>query len=183
MEFTLTQDFPAGMDRLWAAFGRADYVRRKYRALGATTVRIRHFRVTAQAIDIELERDVPVDPSRLPTWSRALVGTRQTLLHRSAWQRTGPTQATATLDVSPRGLPLHARGQATIVELGPELTRMRLTWRVESTLPLIGEMAERLLADQVLAALEADHAFTLRFLTGAASSRPHPRTSPSGGAG
>jgi len=25
MEFTLTQDFPAGLDRLWAAFGGAEY--------------------------------------------------------------------------------------------------------------------------------------------------------------
>lgn len=40
MEFTLTQYFPAGLDRLWAAFGRADYPRLKYLALGATAVRL-----------------------------------------------------------------------------------------------------------------------------------------------
>jgi hypothetical protein len=34
MEFTITQDFPAGLDRLWAVFGRPDYPRRKYRAFG-----------------------------------------------------------------------------------------------------------------------------------------------------
>lgn len=183
MEFTLTQDFPAGIDRLWAVFGRLDYVRRKYRALGATAVRPRHFEATAQAIDVELERDVPVDPSRLPMWSRPLVGTKQTLRHHTAWRRSGPTQATATLDISPKGLPLHARGLATIVEVSPELTRMQLTWRTKSTLPMFGFLAERLLADQVRSALDADHAFTLQFLADADPGHPPAGSRPSGGAG
>ena len=50
MEFTLTQDFPAGLDLLWAAFGRADYPRLKYLALGAMAVRLPRFSATAQAI-------------------------------------------------------------------------------------------------------------------------------------
>ena len=72
MEFTLTQDFPAGLDRLRVAFGRSEYPKQKYSALGATAVRIRRFQATAKAIDVELERDVPVDKSRLPPWMRLL---------------------------------------------------------------------------------------------------------------
>jgi hypothetical protein len=175
MEFTLTQDFPAGLDRLWAAFGRADYPRLKYLALGATAVRLHRFSATAQAIDIELERDMPVDPSRLPRWSRAFVGSEQTLRHHTVWRRIGPAQATAQLDISPTGLPVRAQGTAAIVELGPESTRMLLTWRMQSRVPVIGGKVERLFADQVRNALEADHAFTLQYLTAVAPNRP-PRT-------
>ena len=172
MEFTMTQDFPASLDRLWAVFGQAGYVRSKYRALGAATVQLRHFEATPQAIDIDLERDMPVDPSRLPAWSRSLASARQTLRHRTAWRREGPARATAELDISVKGLPLHARGQATIAQVEPDLTRMQITWRVQSALPLIGGRVEQLLADQVGAGLAADHEFTLKFLAGATAGRP-----------
>jgi hypothetical protein len=178
MEFTLTQDFPAGLDRLWAAFGRAEYPRLKYLALGATAVRLHRFSATAQAIDVELERVMPVDPSRLPRWSRAFVGSEQTLRHHTVWRRIGPAQATAELDISPTGLPVRAQGTATIVESGPESTRMLLTWRVQSRVPVIGGRVERLFADQVRNALEADHAFTLQYRMAIASKHPRALSSP-----
>ena len=142
MEFTLTQDFLAGLDCLWAAFGRADYPRLKYVALGATAVRLHRFNATAQVIDIELE---PV-----------------CVFRRSVTDRFG--SVTAELDIWPTGLPVRAQGTAAIVESGSESTRLPLTWRVQSGVPVIGDKVERLFADQVRNALEADHAFTLQYL-------------------
>jgi hypothetical protein len=46
---------------------------------------------------------------------------------------------------------------------------MLLTWRVQSRVPVIGGKVERLFADQVRNALEADHAFTLQNLMAIAS--------------
>jgi hypothetical protein len=164
MDFTLTQDFPAGLDRLWVVFGRPDYPERKYRALGATAFRMKQFRATQRTIEVELERDVPVDPSRLPAWARRVVGGRQTLRHHTRWQRVSPTRVTAELDISPLGLPVSAHGVGTIVESAPEMTRMTLAWRVTSKVPMIGDRIERLFADQVRSALDDDHAFTLQYL-------------------
>lgn len=174
MEFTVTQDFPAGMDRLWSTFGQIDYVRRKYRALGAAAVRVRHFKATDKAIDIELELDMPLDPTRMPMWSRALIGPKLTLRHRTAWWRDGPTHATATLDISPKGLPLRAQGLAMIAEINSHLTRMQVNWHVVSTAQVVGDRVEHLLAEKVQTALDADHAFTLRFL--AADKPPRPKS-------
>jgi hypothetical protein len=171
IELNLTQDYPAGLDRLWAAFGRADYPRQKYLALGATAVRTGRFSVTAQAIDVELERDVPVDPRGLPFWARRLIGGQQTIRHRSAWRRAGPTRATAELDIDPAGLPVRAHGLGTITETAPGRSRMVLTWRVESTFPVIGGKAERLFADLIRTSLDADHDFTLRYLEAGGRSR------------
>ena len=164
MDFTLTQYFPTGLDRLWAVFGRPEYPQRKYSALGATAFRLERFRVTEQTIEVGLERDVPVDPSRLPPWVRTMVGGQQTLRHRTRWRRVSPTRVTAELDISPISLPVRARGVGTIVEIAPEMTRMVITWQVKSRVPMIGEKIERLFADQVRAALEDDHAFTLQYL-------------------
>ena len=168
-ESSLTQlntpsDFPACLDSLWAAFGSEDYPRQKYLALGATAVRLDCFSATAQAIDVELERDLPVDPRRLPSWARWLIGRQQTLRHRSAWRREGPTRAIAELHISPVGLPVQAHGLGTITETSAGTSRMVLTWRVASDLPLIGHKVERLFADLMRRSLDADHAFTLHYL-------------------
>jgi hypothetical protein len=164
MDFTLTQYFPAGLDRLWDVFGQPDYPQRKYRALGATAVRLQRFDATAQTIEVELERDVPVDPSELPTWVRRMVGGQQTLRHHTRWRRVSPTRVTADLDISPIRLPVRAHGDGTIVEIAPGRTRMTLDWHVTSIVPLMGGTVERLFAAQVRAALDDDHAFTRQYL-------------------
>ncbi|MDZ7590542.1 MAG: DUF2505 domain-containing protein [Rubrivivax sp.] len=164
IEFKLIQSYPAGIDRLWAAFGRPDYPVQKYLALGATAVRTVRFIASAQAIEVELERDVPVDPRQLPSWARWLAGRRQTLRHRSAWRRDGPTRATAELHIALLHLPVQARALGTITETSAGASRMVLTWRVSSDLPLVGARVERLFVDLIRTSLDADHAFTLRYL-------------------
>jgi hypothetical protein len=93
-----------------------------------------------------------------------LIGSQQTVRHRSAWRRAGPARATADLDISPVGLPVRAHGLGTIAETSPGTTRMVLTWRVESNLPVIGHKIERLFAEMIRTSLDADHAFTLNYL-------------------
>jgi len=161
MEFTLTQDFPAGLDRLWAAFGSSEYPKQKYSSLGATVVRVHRFQATAKAIDVELERVVPVDKSRLPPLMRLMARSEQTLQHRTKWRRVDPKHVTAELDILPLGLPVRAHGGGTIVESRRGATRMVLTWQLHSVL---GEKSERVFADQIRAALDDDHAFTLQYL-------------------
>lgn len=164
MDFSTTQDFPAGLDRLWAVFGRPEYPLRKYESLGATAIRMHVFHVTAQLIEVDLERDVSVDPVRLPAWARTFIGSGQTLRHRTQWRRIGPTQAAAELDISPNGLPVSAHGVGVIGETAPGTTRMVLSWRVRTRLPFMRSSVERLFAREVRMALDADHAFTLRYL-------------------
>jgi len=164
MEFTTCQDFPAGLDCLWAAFGHSEYPRQKYLALGATAVRLHRFEATPQSIEVDLERVVPVAKSRLPAWAQKLFGGAQTLRHRTAWRRIGAKQVAAELDIVPIGLPVRAHGVGTIVELTSGNTRMAVTWHIESTLPLMRDRVERLFAEHVQAALDDDHGFTVRYL-------------------
>lgn len=161
MQFTLTQDFPATLQTLWGTFGDADYPLRKYHALGATALQVRRFRANAQCIEVELARDVAVQRERLPVWARALVGGRQTLTHRSVWRRTSPLRASAELDIVAATLPVRAHAVGSLVDSGHGVTRMVLSWRVDS---LLGERIEKLFADQVRSALDDDHTFTLAYL-------------------
>ncbi len=169
MEFDTRQDYPAGLDRLWTVFGQPDYPRRKYLALGATAVHLHRFDATASAIEVDLERVVPLAGSRLPGWARRLLGSEQTIRHRTSWRRTGVAQVAAELDIVPVGLPVRAHGVGAITEPARGKARMTLVWHVESSLPLMRGRLERLFAEQVRDALAADHDFTLRYLQGGAS--------------
>jgi hypothetical protein len=182
MQFTTTQDFPARLDQLWAVFGHPEYPRQKYLALGATAVRLHRFEATAQSIKVDLERVVPLVKSRLPKWAHKLIGSEQRLRHRTAWRRIGATQITAELDIAPVGLPVRAHGAGMLIELASGTSRMALTWRVDSSLPLMRSKVERLFADQVRYALKDDHRFTVHYLQGVSLKRPRMSSSGSEGA-
>ena len=172
MQFTTTQDFPAGLDQLWAAFGHPEYPRQKYLALGATAVRVHRFQATSRSIDVDLERVVPVLKFRLPGWTHRLLGSKQTVRHRTTWRRIGATQIAAELDIAPIGFPVRAHGIGDLVEVAPQTTRMALTWHVDSSVPLMRANVERLFADQVRAALDDDHRFTVDYLRRVRPKRP-----------
>jgi hypothetical protein len=174
LAFTRRDDLPAGLDRLWATFGDPAYVRQKYLALGSRAVRIPRFDMSADAIEVELERQLPIDRAQWPRWSRPALAAVQTLRHRSVWQRVSTTRVVATLEIVPVGLPVRADGNGTIDEAAPAQAVMALRWQVRSPVPLLGRRIERLFAQQLRAALEADHAFTLRYLAEHARSEGRP---------
>lgn len=174
MKFSLSQDFPAGLDRLWAVFGRPEYPERKYRSLGSSDVRLLRFEATPGLIEVELERKAPVARDALPAWARKFMRREQTMRHRTRWRRVSPVWAEAELDIIPLGRPVTAHGSGSIVQLAPDLTRMTLRFVVRSTLPLVGASAARLYAKQIKEALRADHAFTLRYLETAAERPDRP---------
>lgn len=164
MKFSLIQDYPSSLARLWIALARREYVEKKYRSLGSTALRIQKFQAGDARIEVELERLAPVVRDRLPRWACTFVTNEQTMHHRSHWQRTSPATAEAELDIAPVGLPVHAHGVGAIVELAPALTRMTLAFDVRCELPAIGSQVARLFAIQVQDALAKDHAFTLAYL-------------------
>jgi hypothetical protein len=177
MEFGTAHDYPAGLDSLWAAFGGPDYPRQKYLALGATALRIDRFAAGTQTIEVDLERVVPLAQGLVPAWARRLVGREQTLRQRTEWRRVSPGRVQAHLQIVPVGLPVQAHGTGTIVEQAAGTSRMTLAWRVVSSLPMAGRRVERLFADQVRAALDEDHRFTVAFLQQALAA--HGRGAPS----
>ncbi len=164
VKFRLHQDYPTTLARLWAAFGRADYPEQKYRALGSTAVHILRFDVTESLIEVVLERTAPVAMAQIPAWARAFIGSEQRLRHYTRWRRLSPTRVRADLDIAPVGLPVSAHATGSAVEQSADLTRLTLTFDVTCRLPGFGAPVARLFAQQVQAALRADHAFTLRYL-------------------
>lgn len=169
MQFDLTQDFPVGLERLWTALGSADYLEQKYRSLGSTSLRILRFSTDAKLIEVELDRRAPVARDKLPVWARVIPGTQQAKMHQhTRWRRTDPTRVDAEVNISALGVPVSARGTGLVVELSPGRSRMTLHFDVKSTLPGLKGSVAQVFAQQVVHALQADHAFTLDYLRGCA---------------
>jgi hypothetical protein len=164
LQLDLTQDFPVGLERLWAALGRADYVEQKYRALGSTSLRVLKFSADADLIEVELDRQAPVAREELPVWARFLVGNQQAMHHHTRWRRAGLAKVDAEFDISAPGMPVSARGTGTVVELSPVHSRMTLHFEVKSAAAALKSSVALVFAQQVKRALEADHAFTLAYL-------------------
>lgn len=164
MQFDLTQEFPVGLEQLWAALGRADYVEQKYRALGSTSLRILKFSADADLIEVELDRQAPVAREELPVWARFLSGNQQAMHHHTRWRRAGLARVDAEFDISALGIPVSARGTGTVVELSPGHSRMTLHFDVRSASAALQSSVARVFAQQVKHALQEDHAFTLAYL-------------------
>jgi hypothetical protein len=164
MRFDLTQDFPASLERLWTALGSADYVEQKYRSLGSTSIRILKFIASAELIEVVLDREAPVVREKLPRWARVLSGKHQAMRQHTRWRRADNAHVDAEFDIVPQGVPVRARGTGSVVALSPGHTRMTLHFDVTGTAPAFKSSVARLFAQQVKAALEADHAFTIDYL-------------------
>jgi hypothetical protein len=171
VEFDLVQEFAVGLDRLWTALGRADYVERKYRSLGSTSLRLRKFVSDAESIEVELDREAPVAVEELPLWARVLSGTRQAMRHHTQWKRVSRDRVDAVLDIRALGRGLVARGTGSLHELSPMHSRMTLHFDVVTTSPVVPRRAAEVFARQVTHALEADHAFTVDYLRAESSRR------------
>lgn len=129
VQFDLTQDFPVGLERLWAALGRRDYIERKYLSLGSSSLRLLKFSADAQSIEVEIERQAPVARDELPVWARVLSGERQAMHHGTRWRRAGPDRIDVELDIQAAGLRVGAKGIGSVVE-APRGIR---AWRCIST--------------------------------------------------
>jgi hypothetical protein len=164
MEFDLVQEFPVGLDRLWCALGRAEYVEGKYRSLGSTSLRILRLDADATSIEVELEREAPVAVVELPVWARAFAPARQRMRHRTRWRRAGPHRIDAELDIRAVGEHVAATGRGSVIELSPTRSRMSLRFDVTCTSRAFKSRVETVFARQVQHALRVDHAYTLDHL-------------------
>lgn len=167
MQFELTQEFPVGLERLWASLGRADYVERKYRALGSSSLRILKFHADAQSIEVELERQTDAVRDLLPPWARLIAGRRYRVCHHARWTRVKPKRAEVSLEILVPSLLLSAKGIGSVVERAPGRSRLALRFDVGCTSTAFASGVARVFARQVRRALEADHAFTLDYLRSA----------------
>ena len=167
MKFSLDQEFPAGMDSLWAVFSQQDYPGRKYAALGSTDFRMIAFSAAAERITVALERTIPAATESIPDWARKLVSRDYVMRHETRWRRIDRRRADAELDITPVGIPVSIRARGEITEQTPVSTCMTLNFEVQCRVPLIGRKVAELFAGKIREAMAQDHAFTVRYLQGA----------------
>jgi hypothetical protein len=168
MKLVVVQDFPAPPSRLWEVFSDPSYLGEKYLALGAIHVDVQRFEASASSIEIVLTRRIPVDLARIPSFARSIVGQEQTMEHRTSWRRDPQDEIDGKLIITAVGRPVRIAGTARLLPAREGRSRLTLEFDVTSDVPLIGGKIAKLFAEQVEAALQADHRFTLGYLERAA---------------
>lgn len=164
MKLELSQDYPTSLDQLLATFSNPEYPERKYKSLGATSVKLLKFESSPKLIEVDLERTTPIPADKVPDWARKFIGGEQTLRHQTKWDRSSPTTVDAVLNVIPANLPVKIEGTGKIVQLSAQQTRLTLQFEIRCKVPLIGGKVETLFVEQVRNSLADDHAFTLKYL-------------------
>lgn len=171
MKFSFDQDFPQGLDRLWAVYAQTDYLKAKYGALGSTHIRVLESVTTDKDLGVVLERTIPAaDINGIPDWAKKLISRDYVMRHENRCKRTSPTHATVSLRITPVGSPVSISAQGTFSEPVAGHSRLALTFDVECKIPLVGGKVAELFAKKIREALAEDHDFTLGYIKAHAES-------------
>jgi hypothetical protein len=164
VKFSLAQDFPVGLDELWAVYGSPPYLEAKYTALGALAVVIREAYTDASAIRVMLERTIATDLKGVPDWARKLVGRDYVMRHENRCQRRSAQNADVSLSITPLGSPVEISARGSLDEVAPGQTRLALEFDVVCSLPIVGKKVAEIFAGKIREALQEDHDFTLEYI-------------------
>ena len=167
MKFSFDQDFPQGLDVLWAVYALPDYLQAKYQALGSTNIRVLETLTTEQELWVLLERTIPAtNINGIPDWARKLISRDYVMRHENRCRRTGPGPAVVELRITPVGSPVSITAQGSFSEPQPGHSRLALVFDVHCRIPLVGGKVEKLFAGKIREALMEDHDFTLEYIKG-----------------
>ncbi len=164
MKFSLSQEFPFGIDALWPVYGDPTYLEAKYKALGAHSLKIVEAKTDQSEIGVLLERTIAPDLKGVPDWARKLVSRNYVMRHENRCRRTRPGHASVSLRITPIGAPVDIRGTGTLSEEVAGRTRLSLEFEVECSIPVVGKKVAELFAGKIREALAEDYEFTRDYI-------------------
>lgn len=164
VKFSLSQDFPVGLDVLWPVYGNPAYLQAKYRALGAHRVEIREAHTDASDIRVLLERTIAPDLQNVPDWARKMVSRDYVMRHENRCHRLSPQASDVSLRITPIGSPVDINARGSLNEVSPGNTRLALEFEVKCNIPIVGKKVAEIFAGKIREALAEDHDFTLGYI-------------------
>ncbi|MGH3491853.1 MAG: DUF2505 domain-containing protein [Sciscionella sp.] len=136
------------------------YLRARLAEIGGPRARLEEFTVTENGMSSHARHGV--DAADLPSAVRALVGGDLTIDRRESWQRNGHAY-TGSIEVSIPNMPgdLSAQTQLSDLAAGSEL---RTDGSIRIPIPLVGAKIEESVSAHLIALLDTEHEFTVRWL-------------------
>lgn len=165
MKFSIDQDFPQGLDVLWAVYGEASYLQAKYHALGSVNIRVIESVTDDTDLRVVLERTIPATAiNGIPDWARKLISRDYVMRHENRCKRSGPAHAAVDLCITPVGSPVSITAQGSFSEPAAGQSRLALVFDVHCRIPLVGGKVAELFAHKIREALTEDYEFTLGYV-------------------
>ena len=153
MKLTQQHYFDASVDAVVAMLADPEFARTRSRASGATDADALVDGTADGAFTVSIRRVVPA--STIPHEFRSFVGSHLDVKYTEAWEAPGRAERVGTFAVEIAGAPGHVAGA---LELKPADagTDFFATGTVTAPVPIVGHMVERVVADAVLRAFEAE---------------------------
>lgn len=158
MKITFEHRFDASVDEVVAMLSSEEFNAQRARATGARDVDVLVDRQDDGSFTLALRRTLP--SSTIPPEFRAMVGSQITVRYTEAWAAAefngDPSDREGTFAIEIAGAPGHARGAVVLKPLADGGTAFGLAGDVQASVPLVGAVVERAIANAIQEALPAE---------------------------
>ncbi|PJE78072.1 hypothetical protein CI610_03001 [invertebrate metagenome] len=154
MNITQNHIYNRNMEEVLSLFGDAQFMQKKYTALGAKNIKIRKLLKTDNSLTIDTRREVPVSDNT-PSVIKRFIGERNRTRQKEEWSKQGNCwQCQLSVDIS--GVPARIKGSMVLspTEAGCE---NRISITIDSSIPFIGETLCRFIGDNMTPLIEQEY--------------------------
>jgi hypothetical protein len=158
VDFEVVNDYTADPETVFALFGDAGFLRRRYEALGHTKVAIEQCGQVGDVFVIGIRRTVPVT---VPGYARKVLTPRVAIEQTDEWgqpDESGIRSGTYLIAVVRSPISLAGSLQLRPSEQGCEHV---ITGTIRVPIPIIGRKLSRVLRDDTLESIRGEHEFGL----------------------
>lgn len=160
IDYRSTLAYPA--DQVFAAMSDPEYLRARLRELGGPGSGLLEHEATPEQTRYRLRQGL--SESDLPPIVGKVVGGDLAIERTETLRRTTPGAYTGDVDVAITAAPASASGTMTLTDAAGGSSEFAVHAEVTVRVPLFGGKIEEIVADQVRRLLEAETAFTVRWL-------------------
>ena len=157
MKLTHSLTYDAALADVHAMLADPAFRTRVVEAMGAS---IRELTLTPSGDGFDLVLDQDQQTAGLPSFAKKFAGETTRAIQTESWGATS-----GTLSIETPGKPSSAAGTITLSESGGRTTET-VTLDITVKVPLIGGKLENLVADQVRAGMDTEHAVGVAWLNG-----------------
>jgi Protein of unknown function (DUF2505) len=159
IDYRSTLNFPA--EKVYATMTDPDYLRARLREIGGPGSGLLDHEASPDSARYELKQGLP--EKDLPPVVGKVMNGDLAIVRTETLNRTAPGSYTGDVDVAIPGAPASAAGTMRLAD-APDGSLFEVHADVTVRVPLIGGKIEEIVAEQVRRLLEAETAFTIRWL-------------------
>lgn len=159
-----TRSYPVSAEQLLSFLTSKEFYVRRYNILEVEDYSFEQCEQTEQGFVVHIERNMPINTERIPSFARRFVGETAELSTRFVWDNQGAAPYVGHYSVAMAGAPVTIEGTVKVSAQTDSSCEQNIDLKIHCSVPIIGKKLAALLAQRVEKVLEDDYQATLRYL-------------------